>query len=121
MRRKLYVVGGSLSLGLGVLGVFLPLLPTTPFLLLSAACYMRGSPRLHDWLLNHRVFGSYIRNYREGRGLPLLTKVFTLTLLWVTLTYSGLMVMSLWWVRVLLAAVGMGVTIHLLKLPTLRK
>jgi len=106
------------ALGWGYSGSF-PLLPTTPFLLLSAACYVRDSRRLHDWLLGHPVLGGYIRNYSEGRGLPLRLKMSTLTLLWATLGYSAVMVVTAWWLRGLLAAIGVGVTAHLPMLPTL--
>ena len=82
------VVAGSLSLALAVLGVFLPLLPTTPFLLLASACYVRGSERLHRWLMGNRVLGPYISNFRERRGIPLRAKVTTVALLWLPLLYS---------------------------------
>ena len=72
--KTLYIVLGSISLALGILGIFLPLLPTTPFLLLTAALYFKGSPRLYNWLLNHRHFGPYIRNFRENKAIPLRAK-----------------------------------------------
>jgi len=95
------MAGGVASLGLGALGVVLPLLPTTPFLLLAAACFFRSSDRLYDWLMRHRWFGPYIRNYREHRAIALGAKVGTLTLLWATLAFTGLVVMESWWVRLL--------------------
>ena len=73
--KTLYIVLGSISLALGILGIFLPLLPTTPFLLLTAALYFKGSPRLYNWLLNHRHFGPYIRNFRENKAMPQCYKV----------------------------------------------
>ncbi len=75
------MVAGTISLGLGGLGVFLPILPTTPFLLLSAACYSMSSERMHHWMLSNRLFGSYIKNYQEGRGLPLRTKILTIPIM----------------------------------------
>ncbi len=120
MHSKLLVAAGTLFVGLGILGIFLPILPTTPFLLLAAACYARGSQRFHRWLLNHRYLGSYIRNYREGRGLTLRAKAFTLLLLWITLSYSAFVAVDLMPVKVILLAIAAGVTWHLLSLPTLR-
>lgn len=120
LQRWFWIAGGSLCVALGLVGVFVPVLPTTPFLLLGAACYARGSQRLHDWLLSRRVLGAYIRNYREGRGMPLWTKLVTLGLLWGTISYAALAVVEPLPLRLLLLAVAVGVTIHLLKLPTYR-
>jgi uncharacterized membrane protein YbaN (DUF454 family) len=80
-KKGLFVVAGTVSLGLGFVGIVLPVLPTTPFLLLSAACYYKGSERLHRWMLDNRLFGDYLRNYKEGKGIQPRTKIFTLILL----------------------------------------
>ncbi len=119
-RRVLLISAGALFVGLGVVGVVLPLLPTTPFLLLAAACFVRSSARLHRWLLGNRVFGDYLRRYRDGEGLPLASKLTTLVLLWGTLAVSALAAAPprLWWVRLLLLAVGGGVTVHILRIKT---
>lgn len=114
-------VAGLASLGLGVLGVFLPLLPTTPFLLLAAASFVRSSPRLYAWLIGHRWFGSYIRHYREHRAITLQAKVFTLVLLWAVIGYSAIGVLEAWWLRALLAAIAVGVSAHVLSLRTLTR
>jgi uncharacterized membrane protein YbaN (DUF454 family) len=105
--------------GIGTIGVFVPLLPTTPFLLLAAACFIRSSDRLYAWLIHHRWFGSYIRNYREHHAITLRAKVVTLSLLWGVIGYSALFVARAWWLRSLLGVVAVGVTIHLLQLKTL--
>ena len=94
--KTLYIVIGTISLALGILGIFLPLLPTTPFLLLTAALYFKGSSRLYNWLLNHRYFGPYIRNYRENKVIPLI------------------------WVKILLGLIAAGVTYHILSFKTLK-
>ena len=118
--RGTLVILGTCFLGLGIVGVFLPLLPTTPFLLLAAACYARGSKRFYDWLLNNRWFGSYIKNYREGRGISLKLKIVTLALLWGTIIYSAFFVVDeLYW-RIILLVIAVGVTIHILKTRTLK-
>ena len=108
-------------MAIGAIGIVLPLLPTTPFLLLAAACYIRSSPRFHQWLMNNRVLGCYIRDYCSGRGIPLRAKVFTLSLLWLTIGYSAIFVVEMTWVRVLLAAIAVGVTVHLLAIRTARQ
>lgn len=118
--RALFVALGTVSLGLGLVGIFLPILPTTPFLLLAAFFYARSSERLLRWLLTNRWFGSYIRNYREGRGLPLREKVVTIVLLWAAIGFSTVYVVSVWWVRLVLLLIAGGVTIHLIRLKTFR-
>ena len=118
-QNPLWIVAGSLMLIIGTVGIFVPILPTTPFLLLTAACYARGSDRFHRWLLNNRVFGSYVRDYYEGRGIPLRTKIWTITLLWLTLGYSAWRIDPLH-ARLGLAVVAVGVTVHLLTKPTRR-
>ena len=116
--RPVLIAAGTVSLGLGVIGIFVPILPTTPFLLLSAACYARSSERFLHWLLNNRWFGAYIRNYREGRGMPRSSKILTLVALWATLGLSAIFAVSTGWMRLLLVVIGVGVTIHLLRLKT---
>ena len=120
-KRGLFIVAGTIFLGLGGIGIFLPILPTTPFLLLSTACYYKGSERLHRWILNNRWFGSYIRNYKEGKGIPLKTKVFTLSLLWIVITYSALFMLEILIVQIILFIIAIGVSIHIVTLPTLKR
>jgi uncharacterized membrane protein YbaN (DUF454 family) len=118
--RWLWIIVGSISLTLGIIGIFLPLLPTTPFLLLTAACYARGSSRLHNWLLNNKLFGKYIRNYREGKGIPARSKVLALTLLWLTIGYSIFYVIPILIVKIILLTIAILVSIYIMSLPTLR-
>jgi uncharacterized membrane protein YbaN (DUF454 family) len=120
LTRTLLIVGGTLCVALGVLGMFLPVLPTTPFLLLAAICYTRSSKRFYQWLVTNRWCGEYIRNYREGRGIPLKQKVLTILLLWLTICYTALFVVSLWWVKLILLGIAVGVTIHLIKIKTFK-
>ena len=115
--QGLLVVAGSLCVGLGILGVFLPLLPTTPFLLLAAACYVRSSRRLYDWLLAHRWMGQYVRNYREGKGMPLRAKVFSIALLWITLAFSAWLTQNRI-ADIFLLLVAVGVPVLILSVPT---
>ena len=120
--KTLFVVLGALSLLLGLVGIFVPLLPTTPFLLLAAALWVRSSPRLYAWLLAHRRLGPYIRNFRENRAIPLRAKILSVTLLWATLLYCiFFLVAEWWWAQLALLAVAVGVTWHILSFATLRK
>ena len=120
--KTLFVVLGALSLLLGLVGIFVPLLPTTPFLLLAAALWVRSSPRLYAWLLAHRRLGPYIRNFRENRAIPLRAKILSVTLLWATLLYCIFFVVEeWWWAQLVLLAVAVGVTWHILSFATLRR
>ena len=112
---------GTFCMALGVLGIFVPVLPTTPFLLLAAICYARSSERFYHWLLNNRWFGAYIKNYREGRGIPLREKTLALIALWLTIGFTTLTVVSVWWGQLILLGVAVGVTIHLVKTKTFKR
>ncbi len=114
------IVSGTFFVALGVLGIFVPVLPTTPFLLLAAFCYARSSERFLHWLLTNRWFGAYIKNYREGRGIPLREKLLTIVALWLSIGFSALYVVESWWGKLLLVAVAVGVTAHLLRIKTPR-
>ncbi|MEK6324644.1 MAG: YbaN family protein [Acidobacteriota bacterium] len=111
---------GTMFLLVGVLGVVLPLLPATPFLLLASACYVRGSTTLHNWLMSHRYLGPYITNIKDMRGMPIKAKIITITVLWVSLLFSMYRVDSLLLDSTLLI-VGIGVTTLILKLKTLAR
>lgn len=120
--RALLIAAGTICLCLGAIGIFLPVLPTTPFLLLAAACYMRSSERMHKWLINNRWFGEYIKNYQAGKGIPMKTKILALTVLWGTIAFSALFIFNeLLLVQVILLCVAAGVTVHLVRLPTFKK
>ena len=112
---------GTVSLVLGVIGIFLPVLPTTPFLLLSAALYLRSSRRLYNWLLSHKHLGPYIKNFYEKRAIPLRVKIVSVSLLWITLLYCAFFVASAWWMRILFIAIAAGVTVHILGYKTLQR
>jgi uncharacterized membrane protein YbaN (DUF454 family) len=112
-KRRLLIGAGTLSTGLGIIGIFIPILPTTPFLLLAAACYMRSSERFYQWLINNRIFGAYVRNYIEGRGMPVRIKIFTILLLWLaiglTITFGVQNII----IRIVLICIAIGVTAHI--------
>ena len=119
--RILLIILGTIFVGLGILGIILPVLPTTPFLLLAAACYVRSSQRLYDWLLNHKWFGKYIRNYLQGKGVPLKIKLLTITLLWITIGFSVAFVVEGIPVRIILILIAVGVSLHVLSVRTLKE
>lgn len=126
--RALWCTLGTICLTFGAIGIILPVLPTTPFLLASAACYYKSSPRMHKWLLNNKWFGEYIKNYTEGKGIPKRTKIIALTLLWVTIIVStlffldnllpGFLVLPL---QIIMLSVAIIITIHLIRFPTYQK
>ena len=119
--RYLLVSAGLICVGLGTAGVFLPLLPTTPFLLLAAACFARSSDRFYHRLMTNRWLGSYIRNYVEHRATTVATKVANITMLWCFLGLAGVFFTESWLVRALLLVVAVGVTIHLASLKTMSR
>lgn len=121
VKRIFLIIVGSLSFGLGVLGIFLPLLPTTPLLLLAAACYVRSSDRLYHWLITHKRFGPYIKNYREGKGIPLKAKVIGVSLLWLSMSFTILFVVPLVSIKILLFLIASYFTRFILKQKTLEK
>ena len=116
--RYLLVAIGWLSLILGVVGIFLPVLPTTPFLLLAAACFARSSPRFYDWLVNHPQLGPWIRDYLEGNGIPLKGKVYAIGLMWLSISVSCYLVPSPW-ARGFMLTSAVLVTVYILRQKTL--
>jgi uncharacterized membrane protein YbaN (DUF454 family) len=116
--RLLWVVAGTISLAVGVVGVVVPVLPTTPFLLIAAACYLRGSKRMYNWMVANRYLGGYLRDYLEGKGISIRAKAASILLLWTLIVLSAAFATSDTVVRVVLIAVAIGVTLHLLTLKT---
>ncbi len=118
--KILLSAAGTASVALGMIGMFLPVLPTTPFLLLAAVCYARSSRRFYVWLTTNRWCGAYLTNYRAGRGITRQQKALTLLLLWTGIGYTAVFAVSSAWLKILLPAIAAGVTIHLLMIKTLR-
>jgi len=117
--RYLLLGVGCVSVALGVIGIFLPVMPTTPFLLLAAACFARSSPRFHGWLLEHRVFGPLVRSYQSGEGIPLKAKVLAIGSMWVSIGVSCWLV-PLPWAQGLMLVSAVAVTVYLLRQKTRR-
>jgi hypothetical protein len=111
---------GWLSVALGVIGIFLPVLPTTPFLLLAAACFMRSSKRFYLWLVNHRQLGPWIVDYLEGQGIPLKGKIYSIGLMWLSIGLSCYLV-PLFWARAFMLTSAVLVSLYILRQKTLVK
>lgn len=120
-KKTLLTAVGFLALILGLIGIIVPVLPTTPFLLFSAACFIRSSDRLYHWLIHHKVFGEYIRNYREHKAIPLKTKVFSVVMLWITILFSVIYVVDSMYIQIALIGIAIAVSAHILHFKTLHK
>ena len=119
--RLLLITFGTVFVGLGIVGIFIPILPTTPFLLLAAACYARSSPKFYRWLLTNRWFGTYIDNYRHKRGMPLKMKMAIVALLWLTIGLSAAFATDSLAVRIILMVIAIGVSVHILYIKTMKR
>ena len=118
--KILLTILGLLSLGLGILGAFLPVLPTTPLLLLAAALFLRSNQRLYDWLMNHPRLGTYIRNFVEHKAIPLRVKILSISLVWITLVNCAVFVTEHWLLRLFFIVLASAITVHILSYKTLK-
>jgi uncharacterized protein len=118
--RWLLIFTGTLALGLGTVGVIVPLIPTTPFLLLTAACYIRSSERLYDWLMDHKLYGKFLHNYMEHKAISLNVKIGTIVMLWLTIIISSLFLINLVWLKLLFIIKAILVTLHIVSFKTIR-
>jgi uncharacterized membrane protein YbaN (DUF454 family) len=120
MKRYLLIFLGLTATCLGVLGIFLPILPTTPFLLLASFLFYHSSDYLRNWLINNRVLGRYIKNYIVYKAIPLRSKIMAISFLWATILLSAFVFIDKLWLQILLIFIAVGVTIHILHFKTLR-
>ncbi|WP_435276595.1 YbaN family protein [Psychrobium sp. nBUS_13] len=118
IKRVLLIIAGWIAVVLAVIGIVLPLLPTTPFLLLAAFCFSKSSNRFHDWLLNHPWFGDYIQNFQSGRGITMKAKISTVFLIWLSIGASVIFFVPIVWVKVLLLIIAIGVSSYVWTRPT---
>lgn len=116
--RVLLILAGFFSIAMAILGIFLPLLPTTPLVLLAAYLFGKSSPKFHFWIVNNKVFGKYIKNYQDGKGMTRRSKITAITSMWAVLLISAIWATEVLLVRIILGTVGTAVTIHLLRMPT---
>lgn len=119
--KPLLVIIGSVSLVLGVLGIFLPLLPTTPFLLLAAACYIRSSEKLYQWLITHKILGPYIQSFRSGNGIPIRAKIMAIAMVWLSFGFSAIFVVETFLFKCLFIFGAVFWTVLMLSVKTLKK
>ncbi|HEX2936802.1 MAG TPA: YbaN family protein [Bacteroidales bacterium] len=112
--KSLFLFIGISSLVLGFIGIFLPVLPTTPFILLAAYCFAKSSERFHNYIMQHKLFGKMVSDFYEKRIIPVKTKIIALTLMWATLLLSVIFFMPYIWVKWVVIGIGVAVTAYLL-------
>lgn len=127
LTKAVWLSAGIVCLVIGAIGIILPILPTTPFLLAAAGCFCKSSPKMYNWLLNNRLFGKYIKNYRDGKGVTIKTKIIALSFLWATIGFSSIFFINrlstiylAYTLQIIVIVVGIVVSAHILKLPTLQ-
>ncbi|MDF2698642.1 MAG: hypothetical protein K0Q49_198 [Haloplasmataceae bacterium] len=118
IKKGLLMSIGSIAVILGLIGIILPILPTTPFLLLGAACFFRSSNKMYKLLINNRYLGVYIKNYQEKKGIPLKIKISVITFLWISIIYSAFFVLDQLILRIIILSIAIIVTYHILKQNT---
>ncbi len=120
VRKAVLIFLGTVCVGLGIMGMFLPLMPTTVFLLMAAYCYSKSSEKFHNWLMTNKLFGKHISDYKSGKGISVRQKITTIAILWASIGFSIWMTAAGFWLTLLLLAVAVGVTLHLVLLRTCR-
>ena len=121
MKRIIFRILGFTSLILGIIGIALPILPTTPFLLLSSYLFLKSSERLYNWLLNNKILGQYIKDFQIEKSIPLKVKISSISLLWITISTIAIFFTHIIWLKLLLFAIAIGVSIHILHYKTKKK
>ena len=116
--RYAYLVSGFLLVAIGIIGIFLPLLPTTIFLILASVCFVKSSPKANEWLRNNKFLGPYLKNYQNKTGLTIKSKIFTIIFLWLSIGISAFYLTNEFYIRMLLLAIGAGVSIHIIYIKT---
>lgn len=117
-KRAVYILLGTICLILGTIGIFVPLLPTTPFWLLTCWFYVRSSEKLYNRVMSNRYFGSYVKAYMVDKAIPLRSKIISLSIMWGSIILTCVFLVKLWWVRGLLLTISAAVTWHILSFPT---
>jgi len=119
--RFILMIFGTIFLILGIIGIFLPLLPTTPFLLIAVACYSRSSQRFYNWMMHNRWLGPYLQNYYEKKGVPIKVKVGAIIFLWGTILISIILFVSFLLFEILLLIIAILVSLHIVSIKTLQE
>jgi len=118
IQKIFYFSSGIILVAIGTIGIFLPVLPTTIFLILASACFIRSSPKAHQFLRNHKIFGQYIKNYEEKSGLTIKSKIYNIIFLWFMILMSVIFFTEEIIIRIVLLIIAIGVTIHLIMIKT---
>lgn len=113
MKKIFLIIIGTISLVLGVIGIFLPLLPTTPFLLLSLGLYMRSSKKLYNFILTNKYLAPYVKDYVSGNGIPLKAKKRAICLIWITIGFSIIFVIDEMPLRLMLITIASAVSTYI--------
>jgi len=116
--RALFFVAGVVSLGFAVAGIFLPVLPTTPLVLLAATCFARSYRPFHEWIIAHRVFGPIVREWHEHRSIPYRTKLSAIGMMATALGVSIVFFIDPPWLKAALAAFGLALGAWMYRLPS---
>lgn len=121
MKKFILKLFGLLSLIFAIIGIFLPILPTTPFLLLSSFLFLKSSKKLHNWLIEHKIFGQYIKDFQQEKAIPVKIKILSVSMLWLSIISSVIFFTDKIWLKILLITIAVGVTIHILNYKTKKK
>ena len=121
LKKKIYICVGFLAVGLGIIGAFLPVMPTVPFLLVALFCFERSSKKYHDMILNNKYFGKVLRDYYEGRGLTTSVKIKAVLFLSCGMGFSVYRVVHNLYLRIMLVLIWAGVALHIILLKTKEK
>jgi uncharacterized membrane protein YbaN (DUF454 family) len=116
--RWVLIACGWISVGCGVIGIFLPIVPTVPFLLLAAACFARSSERFHRWMMEHDHLGPLLQDYLHGAGIPFRAKLVSISLIWVSFPTSAVLFAEAFWLKLLLIGAAVAISGYLFYLPT---
>jgi len=116
--KYFYLISGFILIAIGVIGIFLPLLPTTIFLILASIWFIKSTPKANEWLRNHKVLGGYIDNYQNKTGLTRNVEIANIVTLWTSISLSAFLLTDELYIRIILFIIAIGVTIHLVMIKT---
>ncbi|MGD2201612.1 MAG: YbaN family protein [Candidatus Bathyarchaeota archaeon] len=118
MKKAFFIILGTIAMVIGFIGLFLPVIPTTPLVILAAACYYRSSDRLHNWILRSKWFGDTVENYQAGKGLTKNNKIKAIVLMWAMITISVVFFVENFLIQLILLGIAITVSLYIIKLPT---
>jgi uncharacterized protein len=119
-KKSMLTIIGTISILVGIVGIIIPLIPTTPLLLLGAACWFRASKKLHHRLINNKWLGPYIRQYQDGLGIPFKTKVYVISIMWISISISAFFIIPIVWAKILLFLIAASITWYISSIKTLK-